>query len=433
MMVNASHLALLLVGAIACGSSASFPADGPLPSDARQPDASSRPPSDAMPPPDGPVIDVDLDGHPAAADCNDNDRTVWQDLAYHFRDGDGDGFTVASAGTICAGASLPPGYLRTAGLPDCDDANPALGTSVSGFLDDDGDGRGAGPLVTFCAASLPPGYATVGDDCAPSDGARSSLRAYNFRDVDLDGWVIAEAGTVCSGPALPPGYLETAPTGRAPDCDDGNAEVAIALTVFVDADHDGVGAGTSQQACTSGTPPPGFASTGTDCDDADPTLSIALLFTAVDFDEDGFTMPSIGMRCTAGTLEPPYFATPHGNDCNDADAAHWLTLAYLGIDEDDDGATVAASGTRCTDGALPPPFRAIANGNDCDDHDAAVLRFAVLYPDQDGDGVGASPRQVLCLDTSDPAGLVSRGYDEDDSDPAVIESDELAELLDIVL
>jgi hypothetical protein len=47
----------------------------------------------------------------------------------------------------------------------------------------------------------------------------------------------------------------------------------------------------------------------------------------------------------------------------------------------------------------------------------------VLYPDQDGDGVGASPRQIRCIGAALPAGLTLGGYDDDDADPMVIESD----------
>jgi hypothetical protein len=170
-----------------------------------------------------------------------------------------------------------------------------------------------------------------------------------------------------------------------------------------------------------------------DCDDGDPTVWINLLYTAVDFDGDGFTTPAMGTRCTAGALSPPYFATAHRNDCDDGDASVWLALTYQGLDADGDGVTIPASGQRCTDGTLPPPFVATANGNDCNDADPTLTHFAVLYPDNDGDGVGASPRQVLCLGATVPAGLVTGGYDEDDNDPAVIETEDFDDLLDLIL
>jgi len=105
-----------------------------------------------------------------------------------------------------------------------------------------------------------------------------------------------------------------------------------------------------------------------------------------------------------------------------------VLLSYQGIDADGDGVTVPATGQLCTGGVLPPPFLATQNGHDCDDHDPALTHLAVRYPDQDGDGVGAPPRQLLCLGTTTPAGFAVGGYDEDDADPTVIETDDDDEL-----
>ncbi len=437
-LLSLSALATLVALAAACGSTADTPKDGPprpdagLPPDAA-PDAAPDAPPDAKP--DAPPpIDIDHDGHPAEADCDDTDPDVWQDLPYSYRDADGDQHTVAETGTICTGASLPAGYATTPGEPDCNDADAAAHTIVAGFFDDDGDGVGAGSLATFCNDGvLPPGYVATDGDCATGDPARWINRSYSFRDADGDGAAVVETGMVCSGAALPPGYLETAPAGRPLDCDDANPDVAIAITIFADGDRDGIGAGPSQVACTNGSPPPGFSTTGTDCDDLDAAVWVSLLFVAVDFDEDGFTTPSMGMRCTAGVLLPPYYAAAHGNDCNDNDGTRWALLTYHGIDADRDGVTVPATGQLCTDGTLPPPHTASENGHDCNDNDATLTHFSVLYPDHDEDGVGAPPRQILCLGATNPDGLVPGGYDEDDADPAVIETDDFDELLDLVL
>jgi hypothetical protein len=114
------------------------------------------------------------------------------------------------------------------------------------------------------------------------------------------------------------------------------------------------------------------------------------------------------------------------------DPTVWALLGYTAIDADGDGFTVPASGQLCTDGVLPPPFRATGNGNDCDDAEPALTHFAVLYPDGDGDGVGAPPRQVLCLGASTPDGVVPGGYDEDDTDPSVIETEDFDDLLELI-
>jgi hypothetical protein len=474
-----SAIRTVLLALLACAGACTEPPDphdGPI--DAGRPDAAPDARPDAMP--DAPpAIDDDHDGHPAGEDCDDHDPAVWQSLAYAFLDADGDGHTVSASGTVCSGASLPPGYSLTPGELDCNDADPAVFTSLTGFVDVDADGVGDGDAMSLCTGgTLPDGFAATAGDCAPLDPARWQDLAYSFRDGDGDGAVVPEIGLVCSGTALPPTYLMSAPPNQPFDCNDGDAGVATPLTVFADTDGDGFGAGPAQQACTDGTPPAGFAIAGSDCDDGDAAVWQSLVYTAVDFDEDGVTVPATGSRCTAGVLLPPYFAAPHGNDCDDmnpavsialtvfadgdgdgfgagpaqqactdgtpphgfatngtdcddVDAAHWELLTYRAIDSDRDGITVTATGQVCTNGTLPPPFKATPNGNDCDDDDPALTHFAVLYPDHDGDGVGAPPRQITCIGATIPAGLSSAGFDDDDGDSAVTELDD--DELDLLL
>lgn len=470
-MFSRAAVVMLIVDVVACGDSLDVPHDGPVRPDAALP-RDAAPEGDAIAIDAKPVVDMDHDGHPADADCDDNDPNVWQNLPYAFRDADGDGHTAPAAGTICSGASIPPGYSLLPGEPDCNDADPAVFTQLTGFVDADGDGFGDGVAMAFCTdGSLPMGFAAVGGDCAPDDLMRWQNLAYSFRDADGDGAAVPEVGMVCSGATLPPGYLDAAPVGRPLDCDDTDPAVSVPLTVFADADHDGFGAGPGQLACTNGMPPLGFSTSSTDCDDTDATVWVSLLYTAVDFDGDGFTAPALGMRCTAGVLLPPYYATPHGNDCDDAnrdiwatltvfvdtdhdgfgagpaqvactngslpdgfsttgtdcddsDVSRWELLTYHAIDVDGDGVTVPANGQVCTNGTLPTPFRATETGHDCNDNDPAVTHFAVLYPDHDADGVGAPPRQVQCIGATIPEGFVRGGFDDDDNDPTVIERDD---------
>src|SRR5262245_9273760 len=126
------------------------------------PDAAEPRPPDAAPP-----IDHDGDGHPAGADCDDGDAAVWQLLAYSFRDADGDQHVTPAQGTICSGATLPAGYTTDGGELDCDDSDPAVFASVTGFVDSDGDGVGEGAALALCTGgTLPAGYAPVTGDCA---------------------------------------------------------------------------------------------------------------------------------------------------------------------------------------------------------------------------------------------------------------------------
>jgi len=41
--------------------------------------------------------------------------------------------------------------------------------------------------------------------------------------------------------------------------------------------------------------------------------------------------------------------------------------------------------------------------------------------------------QHLCIGTTPPAGLVAGGYDEDDTDPAVSETEDFDDLLDLMV
>ena len=69
----------------------------------------------------------------------------------------------------------------------------------------------------------------------------------------------------------------------------------------------------------------------------------------------------------------------------------------------------------------------------CDDGDPALTQLAVLYPDHDGDGVGAPPRQITCIGTTVPDGPSRGGYDDDDSDPDIIEDEDSNDLLELLL
>ncbi len=94
-------------------------------------------------------------------------------------------------------------------------------------------------------------------------------------------------------------------------------------------------------------------------------------------------------------------------------------LAYAGLDEDGDGFTTRTGGNLCTGAALPDPYRANVAGNDCDDADATLWRWTVLYPDSDADGIGAPPREILCLGEAIPPGYSLQGWDADERDPTV--------------
>ncbi len=398
-------------------------------------------------------------------DCDDGDASRWQDLPYLYRDQDRDGYTTAlSAGVVCSGADLPPGYTTVSLGLDCDDADANVFAPMSGYVDADHDGVGTGELVSVCAGTyLPLGYAPVTGDCAPEDGTAWQNWSYSYVDRDADGFTRYEPGSVCYGAVLP-WWIRW--TSNGDDCDDADPSVWKSLTGYADTDEDGVGAGDPVTLCTAGSLPSGYVAQGGDCapDDKDRWRSFSYAYR--DADGDGRTVPETGTLCLGATTPAGYLNAANGLDCNDAnkdvwlwltgyadtdtdgvgagdpvkfctagslpegyvatstdcapdDSGKWQMLSYAYADRDGDGVTARESGTICAGAVLPDPFRAAASGNDCDDANDALYRWVVLYPDDDRDGVGAPPRQVQCLGATLPDGFSLYGWDPDDGDPLV--------------
>jgi hypothetical protein len=191
--------------------------------------------------------------------------------------------------------------------------------------------------------------------------------------------------TGCQGDDGGSGVVDTDRDGfpAGLDCNDSDPSVHTTVTVYLDADGDGVGAGPPATPCTDGTAPPGYSLLGTDC-------------------------------------------APN-------DAAAWRAVTSLPVDRDGDGATALEAVQLCVGATLPAPYLAAENGKDCDDADPALFRWVILYLDRDGDGVGAGSRSISCLGATIPAGWIRVGSDIDDLDPAVWadpEVDDLLRLLD---
>ena len=149
----------------------------------------------------GSLVLVACGGVTNNTDTNDNL------LTYIDSDNDGFGFTTLA----------PNGVTNNT---DCNDANIALFTTYSFYADTDGDGYGAGSLVSVCAvdATTPPtGYSLDNKDCAPTDATkwRSTLL---YIDNDGDGYDNGNEN-VCWGATVPTGYSATT---LGNDCDDTN-------------------------------------------------------------------------------------------------------------------------------------------------------------------------------------------------------------------
>ncbi|WNG43833.1 hypothetical protein F0U60_06770 [Archangium minus] len=402
-----------------------------------------------------------------ATDCAPQDASRYTPISYRFRDADGDGATVPEEGTVCSNGKLPTGYrLEPAAQTDCDDTRSSQWQWLDLYPDADGDLVGSEPAEQRCSGLNPePGYVRTAGDCAPEDRNRWEMKSYSYRDADGDGAWASSGGQVCSGSFLPSGYSTwaSAPT----DCDDTNAAARVTWNVFPDTDHDGVGAGSNETLCAGPTRPYGYSDKGTDCAPEDASRWQGLTYQYRDADGDSFTVAAGGSLCAGTHLPAGYTNTSRGNDCNDSradvyqgiqayadmdgdgvgagsaesfctngaspagyslqgtdcapeDALLWRKLSYKYVDADGDGYTASSTGEVCTGSTLPPPYANTASGNDCDDTDPALYLWRVLYPDNDGDGVGAPPRAVMCLDDGPvPPGYSIYGFDPDDSNPVV--------------
>jgi hypothetical protein len=410
-----------------------------------------------------PLSDRDRDGTRDGLDCAPDDAWQWRRITGLYLDADRDGHPADDTPrSLCAGATVPAGYLDAPSAIDCHDGDPAIWQSATLHVDEDGDGHGTGDGAERCiGADVPAGLALAPGDCAPADPAAWQALSYTSYDADGDGRGPYAPGQVCAGAALPPQYRTDTLDS---DCDDTDATRWIVLSGHADDDRDGVGAGALLALCTAGALEPGYAGTGTDCAPEDPTAWAALTYSHRDADGDGVTLPSSGTLCTAATLPPGYTDQPAGDDCDDADPARWQELAgyldedrdgtgtgeaqafctsgalpdgiapitgdcaatdparwqilaYAHRDADADGHTTPESGSLCVAEALPPGFTAAPAGNDCDDADPAVFIGLSVFLDGDGDGVGAGAATPACTDGAVPAGFSATGTDCASEDP----------------
>ena len=357
------------------------------------------------PPPEGWVV---VGGPP---DCAPLDPSAWAVTGFLGRDADGDGFPVAGSGEVCAGDSLPDGYLAGApdGEPDCDDRDANIWRQVELFADVDRDGFGVGEAAPRCiGAFVPSGAADVDGDCAPDEAEAWALLDYAFRDADGDGASVAEDGQLCTGGWLPLGY-STTPGPLSPDCDDGDEARRLLWSVFPDGDGDGFGVPPEQSLCAGTSLPAGYSLFWSDCAADDPARWRLWSYAFRDADGDAYTIAQAGAVCAGGTRPPGYRTDAGaGPGCEDGDAAVFLALTGH-VDADGDGHGAGEASTYCTGGTLPGGV--VAAGGDCAPVDPTAHTALVSFVDGDGDGVGAGAPLTQCTDGTRPPGFVAEGSD----------------------
>jgi hypothetical protein len=273
------------------------------------------------------------------------------------------------------------------------------------FLDEDGDGVGAGPAVRACAA--PPRHVSLSGDCDDSDARRApgkleicdevdndcndlvddglATSSY-YRDEDGDGFGRqSEVVQRCRAPA---GYVEATAVF---DCNDSDPTVRPGATeVCNDVDDncvegvdegfeklwyrdvDGDGYGVASDTRTGCTQPEGYVARTPipDCDDANPAVNPGATEVCNDVDDncvngvdEVFTQK--GVACTHDTCSGQFVcnAAGDGTVCN----APARISYYPDADGDTEGSASAAAERLCP--SAPAPAGKVANNTDCDDND----------------------------------------------------------------
>ncbi len=338
--------------------------------------------------------DDDCDGD---ADSDATDKTT------HYIDSDGDGYGDLASTIQACGESAGVSADST----DCDDAAGTIypgATEFCNLLDDDCNGQiddGAPVPATWYR-----------DDDA--DGYGDPLLSQESCDPPV-GYVLDDRDCDDSASSVNPSMDELCSTGGVDDDCSGLAdEVAMAVDTtlyYVDGDSDGYGerGSAAQEACS---PPSGWVTDQTDCDDAvnavnpaaselcstvgvdDNCSGIADENTAsdvqtyyVDGDTDGYGSGSPNTTCTPSGLE-----VANNTDCNDGDInvnpGEFEWCSTVGIDD---------------------------NCNGSNDEDTAT-DVSTWYLDSDGDGFGDST--VSAAACSAPASHVADDTDCDDSEEA---------------
>jgi hypothetical protein len=194
-------------------------------------------------------------------DCNDSSASI-----YPAPDSDGDGYTLCTGDCNEGNASINPGASEI-----CDGIDNNCNTSIdetppSWYLDNDGDGYGAGAAQLIQCADPGAGYSSNQGDCDDNNSAITFILWY--LDADGDGY---GTGVFLNQCAQPLGYYQasslTATTG---DCDDSNAALNPGTLWYQDADGDTYGNPSATQA--SCTQPLGYVSNSLDCNDVNAAI-----------------------------------------------------------------------------------------------------------------------------------------------------------------
>jgi hypothetical protein len=328
----------------------------------------------------------------------------------YYIDSDFDGYGAGSAISSC----IPIGNSYVTNNYDCDNNNPAIkpfaietcngiddncNTLVDDglvllnyYVDNDGDGYGAGTAINACS-SPGSGYVANNTDCNNSNATiePGALEICNgiddncnsliddgltflnyYIDTDADGYGAGTATNACSspGPTFVSNNLDCNNTNAAirlgaieicnsidDNCNSSIDEGLSFLNYYIDTDGDGYGAGAATYSCNN--PGTGYVNNNTDCNNSNPTINpaateicntlddncngvinegIIFLTYYLDADHDGYYLSSLSACVSQGAN----YSTTGGvlGDCNDGNPsvhAGAIEICGNGTDENCDG------------------------------------------------------------------------------------------------
>jgi len=162
--------------------------------------------------------DSDHDGVANASDCAPNNAAAWHNMSFVSRDDDADGFRVNVGGQVCAGAALPANRFATEAVGndiDCNDADAQKSHLIPyASRDEDQDGYRVNVIGNYCGnLTLPANYFTTEattrqldcDDAAASKWLWSTI----YRDADGDGVGAGAMVSACVGNTAGTGFAFT--------------------------------------------------------------------------------------------------------------------------------------------------------------------------------------------------------------------------------
>jgi len=246
------------------------------------------------------------------------------------------------------------------------------------YRDADEDGFGSGELQTLLVPQemAPTGYVTNGTDCADNDATKWQKFNYSYRDIDNDGYTVSVTpGLVCAGVNRPSSY-KIVPNGN--DCNDSdNSKWQNFNYSYRDIDNDGYTVSvTPGIVCAGVNRPSGYKNVpnGDDCNDSDDSKWQNLSYSYRDMDNDGYTVSvTPGLVCTGMNLPPTHKTSAHGNDCNDSDNSKWQNFSYSYVDFDNDGYSIPSSNQEICSGIFRPSAYLESMGSGYDDNDSSSI------------------------------------------------------------